>query len=399
MDFKKFMEQVRAALGLAPDATLEETVTGVASLNKRVKELEEGRQTLKTELDDFATELRKRVALGEATKQPEGDFRIMRNGFVRPNVSRECAKHIVDLVRHNRAHSAGVDAEGGYLVAPEFATEIIRLIPTVGVYRRIARTLPMKSDELNFGTLLSGLSIYWPGENNKITRSYAGLGQLKLNAKIMAGLTEAPESLLDDATPDMGDLLIDLFIEGIGGEEDRVGLVASVAGGDPFDGILSKAGTVPVVFAAGGVGFATIGTTAGVDKLRDMQTAIPDGARANAIYIMSPTVFNEVCKAKDGENRYIFQPATASHPDLIHGRPFELSEHMPAMADSAADTPFVAYGDPKRLFLGDRKQLAVARSTVAGEAFERIQEMIRVHERIAINSHAAGFAVLKTAAA
>lgn len=399
MDFNKFMQQVREALGLPKDATLEETVSGVVTLNKRTAELESGIAKMKTDLDEFADEMRKRAAAGEKMDSAVTGFHFTEVGGKRmlmPNVSRECGEHLVQLARGNRVLSAGVDAEGGYLVAPEFAAEIIRLIPTVGIYARIARHVPMGSDELNFGTLVSSLGDYWPAENTAITPSYPGFGQLKLVAKIHAAMTKAPENLLDDATPELGQFLADLFIECLANGQDRVGFAGNTGGGDPFNGLLFATGVNSLVMAATKTKISDV--TA--DHLLDLQTTVPDGAREGCVYLLSPTVFDAVRKLKDSTGDYIWQRPTDGAPGTIWGKPYELSEKFPAYSTAADPSKaFIVYGNPRYAILGDRKQIAVKASDVAGDAFEKIQTAIRAHERIAINSYGAGFAKLVTAAA
>lgn len=379
-------------------AVINDRVAIVADINKRLTELESGVAERQSAITDGLTELRDRITRREKLNTESSDLRVMESGRIRPRTSRECAEHVLDTLKAsfagNRAHSAGVDGEGGFLVAPEYADEILRLIPTVGAYRRLARIVPMLTDEKNFGKLLTGLTMYWPGENSAITPSYATFGQLKLSAKLLAGITDAPENLLEDSSPELGELLIDLFVEGLGGEEDRVGFTGGAA--DPFYGITQIAGTVAVPLAAG----KTHISDTDPDSLLSMQTAVPDGARARGIYVLSPTVLDGIRKIKETTGNYIFQPPTQGAPATIWGRPFELVEQMPAWSNAVnAGAPIMAYGDPRMLFLGDRKRLAVARSMVAGDAFKNVQEVIRIHERIAINSYAGAWAVLKTAAA
>lgn len=373
-----------------------------AHINAEVRKLEEKftseiaeERKLRTSAEEGINELRERISRRERLDR-EYPMHIDRNGLVRPNVTRECADHLVSLFRGERALSGGVDAEGGYLVAPEFASEILRLVATTGLYRRVARVVPMKTDEINFGKLASGITVYWPGENASITLSEPSFGQLKLTAKILAGYTEAPETLLDDASSELGQFIADLFIEGIAKEEDRVGFVGNTGSGDAFMGILRASGTVSKVMDA--TKTKTSDITA--DNLLDLQTTVPDGAREDCRYFMSPTVFDAVRKLKDSQGNYIWQAPVAGAPGTIWGKPYELSERFPAYSTSAqVSLPFVAYGNPRNLMLGDRKQLAVRSSDVAGSTFQKIQTAIRVHERIAIGSYGEAFAKLVTAAA
>jgi HK97 family phage major capsid protein len=368
---------------------------------KLTSEIAEERK-LRTAAEVGIAELRERMTRREKLER-DFDFHVGRDGkTIMPTLSRECGEHLLALMRGKgkafdeaRALSAGTDSEGGYMVAPEFAAEIIRLLPTVGLYRRLARIIPMKTDEKNFGTLVSSVSTYWPAENNNITASYPVFGQLKLIAKLMGAYTEGPENLFDDADPDLINFIGDLFIEAMAKEEDRVGLAGATGSGDAFDGILNITGTTSLVMASTKTHYSDV--TA--DHLLDLQTTVPDGARDNCIYVLSPTMFDFVRKMKDNNLNYIWQAPSAGAPGTIWGKPYELTERLPAYSASVnVSKPFIAYGAPKYLILGDRKQIMVRTSDVAGGTFQKVQVAIRAHERVSVNSYAGAWAKLVTAA-
>jgi HK97 family phage major capsid protein len=375
----------------------------LAAVNARIVELEAMREGIeaekealakeRTDMADAISEIRQRLARKE-TLTSDASVRFLRSGRVTEKVSAECGRHLVDVLK-GRALSSGTDSEGGYLIAPEYASEILRLIPTVGTYTRIARIVPMNSNEKNYGSLASSVSDYWPGESAAITPSYPAFDQLKLIAKIHAAITDAPESLLDDADPDLGQFIAELFIESLAGGRDRVGFAGSTVAGDPFNGLLFATGVTPKVMAD----TKTRVSDVTADNLLDLQTTVPDGGREGAMYILSPTVFDHVRKLKDTTNNYIWQRPVDGAPGTIWGKPYEISEKMPALTTTVtASKAFIVYGNPRWAFLGDRKQVAVRVSDVAGDSFSKVKTMIRAHERVAINSFGPAFAKLVTAA-
>lgn len=383
-----------------------------AVINKEVKAVEEKltseiaeERKLRTAAEEGIAELRGRLQRRESFDRDFGVHRSAVNGQIMPNLSRECAEHLVGVFKeaHGRATrvlSSGVDAEGGYLVAPEFATEILRVLPVTGLYPRIAREIPMTTDEKNFGTLLSSFSAYWPAENAAITPSFPSFGQLKLVNKILAAYTEAPEGLLDDASPDMGVLLGDLFIEALANELDRVGIFGKSAangGTDPFDGLAYAANIVVKSLAA----TKTRVSDLTADDLLDVQTSVPEGAREGASYILSPTVLNAIRKIKDSTGDYIWQRPVDGAPGTIWGRPYFETEKMPAYSTAVqASLPFVLFGNwKKNAILATRKQIAVKASDVAGDSMKKIQTAMRAHGRFGVNAFGPAIAVIKTAAA
>lgn len=382
-----------------------------AQINKATKDLEEKLQSeiaeerkLRTAAEEAVNELTQRVARKEKLDREFG-MHVDHNGNMRPDLSRECSEHLIGVLREahgrgTRALSSGVDSEGGYLVAPEFAAEILRVVPTVGLYPRLAREVPMTTDEKNFGTLLSSFAAYWPAENTAITPSYPSFGQLKLINKILAAYTEAPEGLLDDATPEMGALLGDLIVEALANELDRVGIFGKSAtngGTDPFDGLAYAANIVVKSLAATKTHISDL--TA--DDLLDVQTSVPDGAREGASYILSPTVLNAIRKIKDSQGDYIWQRPVDGAPGTIWGKPYHETEKMPAYSTAVdAAKPFVLYGNwKKNAIVATRKQIAVKASDVAGDSMKKIQTAIRAHGRFGVNAYGPAIAVIKTAAA
>jgi HK97 family phage major capsid protein len=319
---------------------------------KLTSEIAEERK-LRTAAEEGIAELRERMARREKLER-DFDFHVGRDGkTIMPTLSRECGEHLLALMRGKgkafdeaRALSAGTDSEGGYMVAPEFAAEIIRLLPTVGLYRRLARIIPMKTDEKNFGTLVSSVSTYWPAENNNITASYPVFGQLKLIAKLMGAYTEGPENLFDDADPDLINFIGDLFIETMAKEEDRVGLAGATGSGDAFDGILNITGTTSLVMPSTKTHYSDV--TA--DHLLDLQTTVPDGARDNCIYC---PVADDVRLRPQDEGQ---QPATTS------GR-----RRAPALlarsGASRTSSPSVSRRTRRRSTCRSRSSLTAIRST------------------------------------
>jgi len=392
---------IRKALGIPEGIDFAHALGELNAANQKFAAERETFQKTVNDLTEALAEVKGRLAKREKLGTG-GGMHIMRlsdgRDVIRPEASPELVEHVRNVLLESgsrgmtRVHSAGTDSEGGYLVAPEFSSEIIRLVATVGLARRAMRPVPMKSDELNVGELLTAITMYWPAENVAITPSYATFGRQQVLAKILAGLTYAPENLLEDSSPEIGQLLIDLFIEGIAGEEDNQFIAGT---GSPFKGILAADNVVVKAFATGKVAF----TDLTADNLLDLQTAVPDGAREGCSYFLNPTVFDYVRKLKDSTGDYIWQRPTDGAPGAIWGRPYELTEKAPALSATAANTAFIGYGNARRwAILGDRKAVAVAQSGEAGDTFAKIQRAIRVHERIGMLVYGPAFAITKTAA-
>lgn len=318
------------------------------------------------------------------------------------NRDKETARAIV-----GKAMTESADTAGGHLVPEEFRSEIVRLAEDFGLIRKQARMVPMKREVLKLPKVTASVTVYWPGETNAGTESKPTLGLVTLTAKTLVGLTPVTNELLEDADVDVIDLLVELFAEAIAGEEDKQALRGT---GAPFTGVLSVAGVNTVTMGTGETGFEYVNA----DHLRDLVAGVKTLALSGAGFYMHRSVWGVVQKIKDASGQYL---VTAPNPVMtgdaskasgvvgyIWGYPVYLSEKMPSLTETAAETKFVVFGNPKFIYLGDRKQMTIAISEDAtiGDTnlFESNMSAVRITERIAMEvALPSAFAVLKTAAA
>jgi len=287
----------------------------------------------------------------------------------------------------------GTDTEGGYLVPTEFRPILIRLVESFGIARQYATVLPMSRMELTIPKLASGITVYWVGEAGAITPSQPVFGLLTLTAKKMAALVPVTGELLEDTTIAIANLLATLFAEAIAKEEDRVAFAGSVAGGDPFDGILNDSTVISVAMGAGKTSFADV--TA--DDIASLVVGPVAAAAEGARLLLHRTVFNVIRCLKNTNGDYIYAAPGGNQPATIWSYPFELTDVMPAITDTAADTPFIGFGNLKHLYIGDRKQMGIALSPHVGFANDLTYIRVIQREAIAVGLGTA-FGALKTAA-
>jgi HK97 family phage major capsid protein len=360
-----------------------------------------------TELQEAFAELEERTKRGEQWHASEHGYHRGIDGTLQPSVSAKTADTLVKLVRAIktkdseaiRAVSSGTGSEGGYALQTDVAAEILRLIPETGLYPKIARPWPITTQKVNISNVLTQMSAYWPGENAPVTDSYPGFGQVVLEAKLLAAYIPVPQTLLDDATPNLGQLFADLIRECIGKELDRVALVGkSVAdgGSDAFTGLLNAANINVKVMDTGHTSFKNIGW----EYLQDLQDATPEGGTEDASYILNRTMLNFMRKQKDADGQPIWQRPADGEPGTIMGRPYNLTDRMPSYsAATQVSKRSVLFGAWKKwAIFGNRQELAIATSDVAGNAFVNYQLAIRGITRVAIASFGKAFSVLETAA-
>ena len=292
----------------------------------------------------------------------------------------------------------GVDADGGYLVPPDFVPVLIRLIESYGIGRQNVTVLPMNTNEKTFPSLSSGINVYWIDEGGAITEVKPQFGQVKMTTKKLACLIPATSEVLEDSSIALANLFATLVAESMAEEEDRVIFTGDTGNNDPFMGVINEVGVNVVTLADA----STLYTDLTSDKVLDMQNAVKRSAQKGAKYWIHRTVFDVIRKLKDKNENYIWAPPTTGGPGTIWGFPFELVEAMPSVtgtgASDQAGTPFLIFGNLKHVYLGDRKKLTAANSQHVG--FKTDQTFFRFLLRESIKcAIPSAFSVLKTAAA
>lgn len=328
---------------------------------------------------------RKHIPVGEAK-----DLVSMKQEFLR-------------VVLFNDSHakaalgmSEGSGSAGGYLVPEALANEIIQLASKYGLARKYFRVVPMPRNKFGFPTVASGVTAYWVDEAGSITKSNATLGLVQLEAKKLAALAPLTYELVEDSPIDVIDFIYEQIARAFAEKEDEACLTGN---GTPFYGILNDSGVTVVQMDTGETSFTDIN----FDYLEDLINAVDDAARDNGMFIMHPTIKGVLRKKKTSTNEYLWGPPGAGTPPTLMGYPYVLSSKMPGVGDSAADTPFVIFGDPRYFLFGDRKQqrMQIAREgTISGTSLlETDQLAVKVIERVAGKvAVGSAFAVLKTAA-
>jgi HK97 family phage major capsid protein len=264
-----------------------------------------------------------------------------------------------------KALSEGTAADGGYLFPNEFMTELVRALPEFNVMREWVRIIPMKRDVMDISTLVSGPKVFWTAENAAKTTTSAHFGTDTLTARKLAAILYASDELIEDSDIfDVVQLIIQLFAEEIGREEEKV--IWTGNNTTQPEGI-DAANTVPTVSA----GVQTF------DALINLYYSLPRQYRQNAAFFMNDNTAKSAAKLKDSTGQYLWQPSVREgEDDTLKGKPVVISNWVP---DGK-----IFFGDLKRAyFLGDRKRMTVKVSQDTETAFTKDQTAIRVVARIA----------------
>lgn len=306
-----------------------------------------------------------------------------------------------ELAGYKKGMSEGVNADGGYIVPVEFSDEIIRVANDYGVVRQNARRMPMKHQVQNVPTA-QGVTVNRVAEGVTIGASKPTISRTVLTAKKLVALIPVSNELLEDADPDVIQLLALLAAEGFAGKEDSWGLAGLASG----EGIFQNSSITGVTMGTGNTAFKN----ATFDNLIAMQNQLKSKALARAKWVMHSTVLNDLRAVKDSYGRYLLGEPGAGLPPTIWNLPVVTSDAMPADSASAVSTQFMALANFDYMLFGDRKQMTMEISRDASvidtdgsttiNAFAQDMSIVKFTERIDIElvEPTKAFTWLKTAA-
>ncbi|MHC1624541.1 MAG: phage major capsid protein [Methermicoccaceae archaeon] len=298
--------------------------------------------------------------------------------------------------------SGSSGATGGYLVPTELYREIVGLAYEKSIVLPRARRFPMKSNTLDIPARGTAPNVYWVDEGAQKTLDTAlNFGKKTLSAKKLAAIVALTDELLADSIVDLVDYINAEVAEQFALEFDNQALNGT---GSPITGILGDSGVNTVTMNTGDTSFDKIDAT----YLSKMIDALRSVALPGAAFMMHRTILGKVRVLKDSNGQYIWAAPAGNQPATIWGYPYLLSDKMPALSDSAADKAFVAFGNLKYFYVGDKGEMKVDMSQEASvtdggtlkSAYEYDWTLLRFVWRVGgIVGVPAAFAILKTAAA
>lgn len=290
------------------------------------------------------------------------------------------------------AHAENVNSAGGFLVPPEFETDLIDLREQYGVIRGLLRNRKMRSDTLSIPKRTGGLTAYWVTDNEAITESQKSWGSVNLTAKKIGVLSKSSSELNEDAIIDVMDDLASEIAYAFTVKEDECGINGdgtSTYGG--IQGLRHKLQNISGTTDAAGLVSMT-GNLWSEHVLSDfnyIKAKLPKYARTpRTCWVCSEqfhsAVIERLMLAAGGITDAMI--AAGVQPRFL-GYPVKTSQAMPVVE---ADTSvMVLLGDFTLAgAFGDRRQTTIAMSEHSSFANDQLD--IRGTERFDINIHDAG---------
>ncbi len=253
-----------------------------------------------------------------------------------------------------KAMTAGIGSEGGYLVAPETETEIARRLAAVSPIRGISAVRQMSASVYKKPFAISGPAVGWVGESDARPETAAPtLAELEFPAMELYAMPAATQTLLDDSAVDI-DAWIAQEVETAFAEQEGAAFVTGDGNKKPT-GFLNYAQVDDASWSWGNIGYLVTGVSGGFaasdpsDELVDLVFALRAGYRQNAHFVMNRKTQGEVRKLKDADGNYVWQPGhQPGTPPTLMGFPVTEAEDMPNIG---VDTTAIAFGDFSRGYL------------------------------------------------
>lgn len=265
----------------------------------------------------------------------------------------------------------GTAAAGGYLVPEEFANIIVEDKRDVTVMRQLADQMSISSDTLHLPTLEGRPKAAWRSEGAAKATSTAQFNELVFTPYSLAVIVGLSQELADDASLGTGGSIVNyvarLMVRSLAEKEEEAFWTGNGSGKPTGVNNYSIASV-----DAGG----TDATFA--DALKDVYFRLPQGYRANAVFVGHSQAIARAAKVKDTQGNYLIQTLPANPYPTINGARVYEQNDLP--------TDVIFFGDFSYYMIVDRLGVQVdfsTEATVAGSsAFEKNLVFVRVEERV-----------------
>ncbi len=253
-----------------------------------------------------------------------------------------------NLTIEEKALSTAVAADGGYLVDPQTAAQIVGVLRSSASIRTISNVVSVEASAFDVLVDHTDTGAGWATES--AARTETGTPQvdrISIPLHELSALPKASQRLLDDSAFDVEGWLA----QRIADKFSRAEAEAFVKGDgvDKPTGLLHYPKVDNDLWAWGSLGYVPTGAAGDflasepADAIVDVVYALGARYRANATFVMNSKTAGAVRKMKDADGRFLWSDGlAAAEPARLMGYPVLISEDMP---DIAANAFAIAFGD------------------------------------------------------
>ncbi|WP_434747889.1 phage major capsid protein [Streptococcus dysgalactiae] len=355
---KNFLNTVRSEEGLVSEEDAkryDEMEAKIKLYNKEIARLER-QEKLDLELSQPATQaLTGQPILGveNSKEDKEGIASTIYNETFWTNIRKRNYYDVANVLR------VGEDTEGGHLVPDEYEKKLVEGLREENFFRNLATVIKTSSGERKIPVVTGHGTASWMDENGLYPETDETFGQVTLDSYKIGTAIRVSEELINDSVFDLESYMTAEFARRIGTEEEKSFLIGD--GSKKPTGIFTQADVTGPTTATKDITF---------DDMIELYHSLPAPYRKNAVWILHDSTVKAICKLKDGNGNYIWQPSTqAGQPDLILNRPYYTSTFAPL---PEAGNKAIAFGDFSYYWIADRQ----------GRTFKRLNELYAANGQI-----------------
>lgn len=245
----------------------------------------------------------------------------------------------------------GTDTKGGFLVHPDFESQLTKDVQEISPVRQVARVTSIGSGSLIIPTLASRPTAQWVTETQERTEEGPTFGQVTIEAHEMSRPVEISNQMLEDAKVDI-EAEVRLLIAEAFATAEGAAFINGTGTGRP-KGFLHGASTIPTALSGNAAEITS-------DGLIAMFYGMKAAYRQRGSWMMNSDALGKIRTLKDGQGNYLWRPGIAEgQPETILGRPVYDTPDMP---DTAANAFPIAFGDWQRGYrIVDRVGVSILR--------------------------------------
>ena len=323
-------------------------------------EIEERQQARERELEQLENRAHKPNPGGKEERTGPRATEEYRNAFWKAMRHTRNALYADEV----RALQVGTDSEGGFLVPDEFERTLIQALEDQNIMRGLATVINTGSGDRIIPVVASHGTATWTGEEGAFTESDDVFSQITLGAHKVTTLMKVSEELLNDSAFNLEAYISSEYARRIGAAEEEA-FINGNGSGKPT-GLIVSAQVGKTTAANNAITF---------DELIDLYHSLKRPYRSRASWLMADSTAKVIRKLKDQDNQYLWQPSvTAGQPDMLLGRPVQISDYVPAIASQAK---VIAFGDFKYYWIADRQ----------GRVFQRLNELYAINGQVGFRAY------------
>ena len=285
------------------------------------------------------------------------------------------AKYGSVIKGYEKATSTDLGDTGNVFPVPNpVESEILGFAREDSVVLQFARIWDMISEKQTFPAEVSSPTVSW---GSTTSESNPAVGEVELSAVELSAYSAVRNTTLQDTRSDIVTWLTELMAEAVGQELDNVAFNDDTT--KLLNGLLITTLGNTIGMGVQQIDFTDLTAT----HLSEMIMKLPGKRKRNARYFFNGEILHLIRTLKDKNDRPIFVDTVGSLlSPTIWNYPYSEVLSMPALSDSAPNTPFIIFGDLQNLAVGRRVQsMALEVNRLATAAWTGNKTWFKIYQR------------------